>query len=103
MAIPGVRVCSPPAPDGVGIVTFTATRVDPSTLAHRLDVEWDVQGRSGLHCAPETHVLLGTQSSGALRLSLGWSSTESDVDQALEGVAAIAGGRVVSAPASSTR
>jgi len=102
-AMPGVRVCSPPALDGVGIVTLTAARVDPSTLARRLDREWDVQGRSGLHCAPETHVLLGTRSSGALRLSLGWSSTESDVDRALEGVAAIAGRGAVSTPASSTR
>jgi cysteine desulfurase / selenocysteine lyase len=89
MAIPGVRVCSPAAPDGVGIVTLTAHRVDPSTLAARLDREWDVQGRAGLHCAPEAHALLDTTGTGALRLSLGWASTDGDVDRALEGVAAV--------------
>jgi cysteine desulfurase/selenocysteine lyase len=90
-SIRGVTVHSPSAPDGVGIVTITASRVDPSTLAHRLDREWDVQARAGLHCAPETHELLGTTSAGALRFSLGWSSTEENVDRALEGVDAIAG------------
>jgi selenocysteine lyase/cysteine desulfurase len=96
-AIPGVRVCSPPAPDGVGIVTLTAAGADPATLAHHLDRDWDVQGRAGLHCAPEAHALLGTTGVGALRLSLGWASTEDDVDRALEGIEAIAGRGTVSA------
>lgn len=90
-AISGVSVLSPPAPDGVGIVTFVARGVDPSTLAHRLDAEWGVQGRAGLHCAPSAHRILGTLGQGALRLSLGWASTEADVERALEGVDAIVG------------
>ncbi|HSR41305.1 MAG TPA: aminotransferase class V-fold PLP-dependent enzyme, partial [Longimicrobiales bacterium] len=89
--IDGVRVLSPPAPDGVGVVTITASRVDPATLSQRLDSEWGVMTRSGLHCAPEVHRILGTAESGAVRFSLGWASTEEDVDQALRGVEAIAG------------
>lgn len=89
--IPGVSVLSPPAPDGVGIVTLTARGVDPSTLAHRLDTEWGVQGRAGLHCAPSAHRILGTLDRGALRLSVGWASTEADVERAVEGVDAIVG------------
>jgi selenocysteine lyase/cysteine desulfurase len=88
-AVPGVALRSPAAPDGVGIVTLTARDVDPATLAARLDREWDVQGRAGLHCAPECHRILGTLETGALRLSVGWASTEDDVDRAVEGVAAI--------------
>jgi selenocysteine lyase/cysteine desulfurase len=90
-AIPGVSLLSPPAPDGVGIVTLAARGVDPSTLAHRLDAEWGVQGRAGLHCAPSAHRILGTLAQGALRLSVGWASTEADVERALEGVEAIVG------------
>lgn len=90
-AITGVTVHSPVAPDGVGIVTLTSAAVDPSTLAHRLDREWDVQGRAGLHCAPEAHDVLGTGQLGALRLSLGWATTEDDVDRAVEAVEAVAG------------
>lgn len=96
-SIPGVRVRSPSAPDGVGIVMITSDRVDPATLATRLDREWDVQVRSGLHCAPEAHRLLGTIQTGAVRLSVGWASTDDDVERALEGVEAITGPRIAAA------
>jgi cysteine desulfurase / selenocysteine lyase len=93
--MPGVTVLSPDARDGVGIVTLVARTVDPATLTHRLDVEWGVQGRAGLHCAPECHRLLGTVATGALRLSLGWASSDADVDRALEGIQALTGPTVV--------
>ena len=89
-SIPGVRVLSPPAPDGVGIVTLAVDGMDPGRMAHRLEAEFGVQGRAGLHCAPECHRLLGSLDTGALRLSLGWASDEGDVDAAVEGVAALA-------------
>lgn len=88
-SIPGVRVVSPPAPDGVGIVTITARDVDPSSLADRLDREWGVMGRPGLHCAPDAHRILGTLEHGAFRLSVGWSTTEDEVDRACEAVEAV--------------
>ncbi len=86
-----ITVRSPSGHDGVGVVTLTSDAMDPATLAHRLEAEWGVQGRAGLHCAPECHRLLGTLSTGALRLSVGWASSEEDVDRALEGVEAITG------------
>lgn len=88
--IPGVSVLSPPAPDGAAIVTFTTTAMDAGTLAGRLDTEWGVMGRAGLHCAPVVHQMMGTSASGAFRLSLGWASTVEDVDRAIEGVHALA-------------
>ena len=93
--IRGVEVRSPSAPDGVGIVTVTAGGMDPATLAHRLDREWGVQVRPGLHCAPECHRLLGTLETGAVRFSLGWCSSEEDVERAIEGVDALVGTRGV--------
>lgn len=93
--IPAVRILSPPAPDGAGVVTIMADGVDPGTLADRLDREWGVMTRPGLHCAPEVHRILGTTGTGALRFSLGWASTEEDVDVALEGVDAIVGAPAV--------
>lgn len=94
-SIGGVDVRSPAAPDGVGIVTLTTRAMDPSTLAHRLDREWGVQARSGLHCAPECHRILGTLETGALRFSLGWASSVEDVDRAVAGVDALVGTRGV--------
>ncbi len=87
--IAGVSLHSPAAPDGAGVVTMTHHRVDPATLAERLDREFGVLARPGLHCAPEVHRMLGTDAAGALRFSVGWSSTAADVDRAVEGVEAI--------------
>jgi selenocysteine lyase/cysteine desulfurase len=88
-AIPGVRVLSPRATDGLGIVTFITRSLDPAALARRVEAEHGIQGRPGLHCAPGVHRLLGTTATGAFRLSLGWSSTVEDVNRALEGVTAV--------------
>jgi cysteine desulfurase family protein len=88
-AIDGVHVRSPLALDGVSIVTITADALDPAALAARLDREHGVLTRSGLHCAPEAHRLLGTEGTGALRFSLGWSSTEQDVERAVDAVHAV--------------
>lgn len=93
--IGGVRVLSPRAPDGTGVVTISCERTDPATLARRLETEWAVMVRPGLHCAPEVHRLLGTLETGALRFSLGWASTGEDVDRAVAGVEAAAGPRRV--------
>ncbi|CAN5599249.1 aminotransferase class V-fold PLP-dependent enzyme [soil metagenome] len=89
--VSGVRVLSPAAPDGVGIVTLETASMDASALATRLDREHGVLTRPGLHCAPEVHRMLGTDATGALRLSLGWSSTEADVERAVRAVAAVLG------------
>jgi cysteine desulfurase family protein len=85
--IPGVRLLSPAAPQGVGIVTVTLDGVDPAVLATRLDREHGVMTRAGLHCAPEAHQILGTEATGAVRFSVGWATTEADVDHAAGAVA----------------
>lgn len=98
-AVPEVTVHSPPAPEGVGIVTMTARSVPAAELALRLDREHDVFVRAGLHCAPETHALLGTEHSGAVRFSVGWATTAREVDAAVRAVAAVSGGEPSTATA----
>jgi cysteine desulfurase/selenocysteine lyase len=87
--IRGVRVLSPLALDGAPLVMISVEGMAPAEAARRLEAEWNVMARAGLHCAPEAHGLLGTQAQGALRLSLGWCSNEQDVDQALAGLDAL--------------
>ncbi|HEX2076678.1 MAG TPA: aminotransferase class V-fold PLP-dependent enzyme [Longimicrobium sp.] len=89
-AIPGVAVQSSGNPDGAGIVTITIDGVDAAEAALQLDREHGVLVRAGLHCAPESHVLLGTERTGAVRFSVGWATTEGEVDRAAEAVARIA-------------
>ena len=88
--IPGVRLLSPTAPEGVGIVTMALDGITPDRLAHRLDREHGVMVRAGLHCAPDAHRVLGCAEEGAVRFSVGWATTEDDVDAAASAVASIA-------------
>jgi selenocysteine lyase/cysteine desulfurase len=87
--VPTIDVLSPAAVDGAAIVTVRSNAIDAATLARDLDREHDVQVRPGLHCAPEVHRLLGTTATGAVRFSLGWASTDADVDAAIEGTARV--------------
>jgi cysteine desulfurase / selenocysteine lyase len=89
-ALPGARILSPDAPDGAPIVTLLLANLDSADLAHRLDRDHGVLVRAGLHCAPETHRILGTERSGAVRFSLGWSTTGEDIDRALRALREIA-------------
>ncbi len=85
LALDGVGVLSPGTAGGAPIVTFRSSATEPGELAGRLD-RLGVACRSGLHCAPGAHRVLGTLDTGAVRLSLGWSSTANDVDAALHAV-----------------
>ncbi|MDE2804494.1 MAG: aminotransferase class V-fold PLP-dependent enzyme [Gemmatimonadota bacterium] len=84
--VPGLTVLSPRAPNGVPVVTVKADSMDAATLAGRLDREHRVQTRAGLHCAPEVHRVLGTAACGAVRFSLGWATTDEDVEAAVTAV-----------------
>lgn len=89
-AVPGVRLVSPAAPDGVGIVTFVLDGINPAGAARRLDRDHGILCRAGLHCAPESHALLGTLGTGAVRFSVGWATTEAEVERAVEAVRSVA-------------
>lgn len=78
LGLDGVTVLSPGTPGGAPIVTFVANAVEPAELAARLD-RLGIASRAGLHCAPGAHRVLGTIERGAVRLSLGWSSSADDV------------------------
>jgi selenocysteine lyase/cysteine desulfurase len=62
-----------------------------ATLAYRLDVEYGIMVRSGLHCAPLAHKTLGTFPEGTLRFSFGYFNTEHDALYGLEALGNLAG------------
>lgn len=41
----------------------------------------DICVRSGIHCAPFYHKKMGTQNSGAVRISFSWYNTEQEIDK----------------------
>jgi cysteine desulfurase / selenocysteine lyase len=87
--IPQVRVHSPP--DGSALcVSFSLSGTPPEQVAARLEEEYGVLCRAGLHCAPAAHRHLGTFPAGTVRLSAGWRTTAEQVEAALQGVREIA-------------
>lgn len=89
--IEGIRILSAEGPDSLGIVTFVSDACDPGGLSRRLDREYGIAVRAGLHCAPDVHELLGTTATGAVRLSIGWATTEREIDRAVEAIRRITG------------
>ncbi len=87
--VPRVRILSPPDVESVGIVSLVVDGQSPADVALCVERSHGVQGRAGLHCAPDAHIVLGTLNTGAFRLSLGWASTPADVDAAAAALKAI--------------
>lgn len=88
-SLPGVRIRSPAAEPGVGIVCITLDDQPSGETALRLEREHGVLTRAGLHCAPEAHGLMGTLETGAVRFSTGWATTAAEIDRAVGAVAAL--------------
>lgn len=86
----GIRLLGP-APDEEAVPTMclTSSRLDPDRIAFELDRRYGISVRAGVHCAPAAHRTIGTGSTGAVRVSLGYTTTEADVDALLAALAEI--------------
>ena len=73
----------------VGVVSIVPLHMDPAELAFRLDEEYGIATRVGLHCAPAAHKTLGTWPTGTVRFSFGAFNTEEETDEAVRAVTAI--------------
>ncbi|WP_243373906.1 aminotransferase class V-fold PLP-dependent enzyme [Geotalea sp. SG265] len=69
-----------------GVVSFTVDGMDPSTLGFRLDADFDISVRVGLHCAPMAHRTIGTFPDGTVRVSPGFFNTEKEIAFFLDAV-----------------
>ncbi|MBD3174080.1 MAG: aminotransferase class V-fold PLP-dependent enzyme [Armatimonadia bacterium] len=87
----GLRVYGP-ADFGLrtGVVCTNIEGADPRDVAAMLDTSFGIASRPGLHCAPGAHGSLGTHPAGAVRLSPGPLTTDSDIDRAIEAMTQIA-------------
>lgn len=117
-AIDGVRLLGPALDDEtLSVATFTVGGLHHALVAARLSAEWGIGVRHGCFCAhPYLLRLLGLGSEdvaaarhqvqqgdrrsipGAVRASCGLGSSDDDVEELLEAVAALAGGLPEPAP-----
>jgi selenocysteine lyase/cysteine desulfurase len=89
--VEGVALFGPEdAAASAGIVSLNVEGLPCATVARLLDDEWGVMTRAGLHCSPAGHRTLGTAPEGTVRFSWGIDTSVSDIDTAVEALAAIA-------------
>ena len=89
-AIPKVKIYGPKDPQkSVAIVSFTADGKTVSEIGSRLDDEYGILSRVGLHCAPSAHRTIGSFPEGTLRLAPGVFSTREDIQKALDAISEV--------------
>lgn len=86
--IPGIRMYSPePGHDAGGVLSFTMDGIDSSEIAMILDSGFGIAVRSGLHCAPYAHRMLGTlEHGGTVRVSPNWFTEDAEIEAFIEAV-----------------
>jgi selenocysteine lyase/cysteine desulfurase len=67
-----------------GIVAFNIKGIDSSEISYLLDEKYNIACRAGLHCAPLAHKHFGTQSTGIVRLSVGYFNSISEIDKTVQ-------------------
>ena len=63
-----------------GVVSIHFLHADDGEMAFRLEQEYGIATRCGLHCAPTAHQTLGTFPQGTVRFSIGPFTTFEEVD-----------------------
>ena len=88
--IPAVAVYGPRnSEEQIATVSINIRGKEASEVGYRLDREFDVMTRVGLHCNPGAHRTIGTFPHGTVRLAMGYFNTEEDVVHVLEALARI--------------
>ncbi|MCR5325106.1 MAG: aminotransferase class V-fold PLP-dependent enzyme [Lachnospiraceae bacterium] len=71
------------------VVSITCDGIDPATLAYRLESEYNIWTRVGLHCAPMAHKTIGTFPAGTVRFSFGYFNTTEEAEYGAQAVRSI--------------
>lgn len=76
-----------------GVVSLTSELYTSDELALLLSQHFAIDTRSGLHCAPGIHRRLGTiDRQGTVRLSIGFQTTQNDIDAVIEALQQVSAG-----------
>ena len=86
-----IKIYGLPGIEGrVGVVSIQTVNVDPADAAFKLDLQYGIMTRVGLHCAPYAHKVFGTYPTGTIRFSFGNFNNEDDVKAAINALSEIA-------------
>lgn len=86
--VPGVTLLG--GANRVGVVGFLMEGLDSVTVCGKLDEQFHIAARGGMHCAIQAHRSLGTEKTGVARLSVSSFTQPADVEHAIVAVNRIA-------------
>ena len=66
-----------------GVIAFNIANIDSNEIANVLNEKYDICVRGGYHCAPIKHKALGTIGQGAVRVSISYFNTFSEIQKLL--------------------
>jgi cysteine desulfurase family protein len=85
--IPQVKLYGPELQeDRIATLSFNFAHLPPSKGAMRLEREFGILCRPGLHCAPAAHRTLGTFPEGTIRFGLSAFNTEAEIETAIQAI-----------------
>lgn len=91
MEIPGVKVYGPRvSKERTAVISFNIEDIDCGEVSLRLEHDFGIISRSGLHCAPLAHQTIGTLEQGSCRLSPGFFTTDDEISRVIQAVSSIA-------------
>ena len=82
--VTGARIIGNP---GIGVIGLKCLENDCVEIAAKLDSNYNIAVRAGLHCAPMAHRTLGTVTDGLLRFSTGYFNTKEEISYAANSLA----------------
>ncbi|MBI5576576.1 MAG: aminotransferase class V-fold PLP-dependent enzyme [Deltaproteobacteria bacterium] len=92
--IPRVTVFGPKDPARcVSVLSFLVEGMDPAETGRRLEKDFGILVRAGLHCSPNTHRTMGTFPEGTVRVSPGPFTTRREIARFLAAMRRISASR----------
>ena len=86
-----ILYCADMERDHLPVLVFNIDGLPADQAGSFLDVEHDVNHRTGLHCAPRVHEGIGTfDIDGTVRFSPGVFTTDAEIEHAIAAVADVA-------------
>lgn len=87
-----ITIYSPSPEQNSGILALSIQDMDSSEVSYLLDRKFGICTRSGFHCAPLTHLALGTDKTGLVRISPGYFNDETEIELTVKAIQSIAAG-----------
>lgn len=91
--LPQIRVIGRDLAERVAVISLDFGELDNAEITYRLEDEFGIMVRCGLHCAPRAHQSIGTYPQGTVRFSPGIYTTEQDMLYAAGAVRQILGAK----------